>query len=333
MDSRIPVIMDVDTGIDDAFALLLAARHPRLNLLGVTCVDGNAPLADVVRNTIRVLDAAQRHDVPVIAGAHQPLVALPHYAFDVHGHDGFGGIDWPEPSREAQGSDAPSWLRDTIASSPSPVTLITLAPLTNIAQLLQRHPEATGNLERIVVMGGSAGPGNVTALAEFNVHHDPHAAAIVFACDVPITMYGLDVFNDVVIDHADVKRMAESPSQPAQLAAHLATFFAEVLGYPLCIGDAGAVCAVIDPEALSTTPLVTTVVTDQGLRRGHSLGWSDRGCGVGHQRVSLQRTVAQRSYELNAPARRRSASARTASCLQNAHRTYGAPTSGWSQRA
>ena len=268
MDSRIPVIMDVDTGIDDAFALLLAARHPRLNLLGVTCVDGNAPLADVVRNTIRVLDAAQRHDVPVIAGAHQPLVALPHYAFDVHGHDGFGGIDWPEPSREAQGSDAPSWLRDTIASSPSPVTLITLAPLTNIAQLLQRHPEATGNLERIVVMGGSAGPGNVTALAEFNVHHDPHAAAIVFACDVPITMYGLDVFNDVVIDHADVKRMAESPSQPAQLAAHLATFFAEVLGYPLCIGDAGAVCAVIDPEALSTTPLVATVVTDQGPAYG-----------------------------------------------------------------
>jgi pyrimidine-specific ribonucleoside hydrolase len=268
VDQRIPVILDVDTGIDDAFALLLAATHPRLNLLGVTCVDGNAPLADVVRNTIRVLDAAQRHDVPVVAGAHQPLVAPPHYAFDVHGHDGFGGIEWPEPSRAASGSDAVSWLRDTILACESPVTLITLAPLTTVAQLLQRHPDVAANLKRIVVMGGSAGPGNVTALAEFNVHHDPHAAAIVFACDVPITMYGLDVFNDVVIDQADVKRLAESSSQRAQLASRLATFFADVLGYPLCIGDAGAVCAVIDPEALSTTPLVTTVVTDEGPAYG-----------------------------------------------------------------
>ena len=194
MDSRIPVIMDVDTGIDDAFALLLAARHPRLNLLGVTCVDGNAPLADVVRNTIRVLDAAQRHDVPVIAGAHQPLVALPHYAFDVHGHDGFGGIDWPEPSREAQGSDAPSWLRDTIASSPSPVTLITLAPLTNIAQLLQRHPEALSTTPLVTTVVTDQGPAyGMTAVDRRPVVYDgaiPLAGRIVdVALDINASRY------------------------------------------------------------------------------------------------------------------------------------------------
>lgn len=268
MSARIPVIIDVDTGIDDAFALLLAAAHPAVNLLGVTCVDGNAPLDDVVRNTIRVLDAAGRPDVPVVAGARRPLVTEPHYAFEVHGSDGFGGIEWPPASRAADGEDATAWLRDTILASTEPITLITLAPLTNIALLLQQHPEVQGGIERIVVMGGSAGPGNVTALAEFNVHHDPHAAAVVFACEVPITMYGLDVFNDVVIDESEVQRLAGSHSESAQLAARLAEFFSSVLGYPLCIGDAGAVCAAIDPEGLSTYSHVTAVVTEPGPAYG-----------------------------------------------------------------
>lgn len=268
MAARIPVIVDADTGVDDAFALLLAALHPRLELLGVTCVDGNAPLADVVRNTIRVLDAAGRPDVPVIAGAHRPLMVEPHYAFEVHGADGFGSIDWPPASREATGSDATAWLHDTLVGSPEPVTLVTLAPLTNIALLLQRHPDVQHCIERIVVMGGSAGPGNVTALAEFNVHHDPHAAAVVFASEVPITMYGLDVFNDVVIDESEVQLLARSASRPAQLAARLAEFFAGVLGYPLCIGDAGAVCAAIDPDGLSTFSHVTAVVTTPGPAYG-----------------------------------------------------------------
>ena len=268
MATRTPVILDVDTGIDDAFALLLAALHPRLNLLGVSCVDGNAPLDMVVKNTLRVLEAAGRTDVPVVAGAHRPLVAEPHYAYEVHGSDGFGDIDWPSTTRTALRSDAVTWLHQTIIGSAEPVTLVTLAPLTTIALLLQQHPDVQAHLERIVVMGGSAGPGNVTALAEFNVHHDPEAAALVFSSDVPITMYGLDVFNDVVIDEADVARLAASDSSAAQLAARLATFFATVLGYPLCIGDAGAVCAVIDPDALTTSPLVTAVVTTPGLAYG-----------------------------------------------------------------
>ncbi len=268
MAARIPVILDVDTGIDDAFALLLAALHPNVNLLGVTCVDGNAPVAAVVRNTLRVLDAAGRPDVPVVAGAHRPLVAQPHYAFEVHGSDGFGDVEWPTTARSALDMDAVTWLHRTITTSPEPITLVTLAPLTNIAMLFQQHPDVQGHLERIVVMGGSAGPGNVTALAEFNVHHDPEAAAVVFASDVPITMYGLDVFNDVVIDQADVARLRAASSNAAQLAGHLAEFFGTVLGYPLCIGDAGAVCAVIDPEALTTVSLTTTVVTSPGVAYG-----------------------------------------------------------------
>ena len=298
MDARIPVILDVDTGIDDAFALLLAALHPRLNLLGVTCVDGNAPVAAVVQNTLRVLDAAGRPDVPVVAGAHRPLVAQPHYAYEVHGTDGFGDIDWPTSARTPHDADAVTWLHQTITRSTEPVTLVTLAPLTNIALLFQQHPDVQGHLKRIVVMGGSAGPGNVTALAEFNVHHDPEAAALVFASEVPITMYGLDVFNDVVIDQADVVRLAAAPTHAAQLAARLAEFFATVLSYPLCIGDAGAVCAVIDPDALTTARLTTTVVTTPGVAYGMTA--TDRRPIVYDGAVPLEGRVIDVALDINA---------------------------------
>jgi pyrimidine-specific ribonucleoside hydrolase len=163
MVASIPVILDVDTGIDDAFALLLAALHPKINLLGVTCVDGNAPLEAVVQNTLRVLDAAGRSDVPVVAGAHRPLVVHPHYAFEVHGTDGFGDIEWPTSVRTALDADAVTWLHRAITTSPEPVTLVTLAPLTNIALLFQQHPDVQGHLARFVVIGGSAGRGRAGA--------------------------------------------------------------------------------------------------------------------------------------------------------------------------
>jgi pyrimidine-specific ribonucleoside hydrolase len=236
--------------------------------------------------------------VPVVAGAHRPLVAQPHYAFEVHGTDGFGDIDWPASARAAHDVDAVTWLHQTVISSPEPVTLVTLAPLTNIALLFQTHPDVQPHLERIVVMGGSAGPGNVTALAEFNVHHDPEAAALVFASEAPITMYGLDVFNDVVIDQADVARLSASTAPAARLAARLAEFFATVLGYPLCIGDAGAVCAVIDPDALTTAQLTTTVVTTPGAAYGMTA--TDRRQIVYDGAVPLEGRVIDVALDVNA---------------------------------
>ena len=266
------LVLDVDTGIDDAFALLLAARHPGIELLGVTCVDGNAPLEDVVRNTIAVLDAAGRPDVPVIAGAHRPLLADPDYAPAVHGADGLAGIagDWPA-SREPGPGHAVTWLRDRLLAAGEPITLITLAPLTNIALLLRTHPEVGERIERLVVMGGSATAGNVSALAEFNVHHDPEAAAIVFASGIPITMYGLDVFTKVVVPEATIRAMAQADDPGTRLAGAIGVFLGDRLGWPLGIGDAGAVCAAIDPDGLTTQALRTAVVTHPGPARGMTL--------------------------------------------------------------
>ena len=114
MTARTPIVLDVDTGVDDACALLLAALHPSLDLKAVTCVDGNAPLADVVRNTLSVLDTCGREDVAVAAGAARPLLEAPVDARHVHGNDGMGDLDWPRSTRAPSARHAVELLRDVL---------------------------------------------------------------------------------------------------------------------------------------------------------------------------------------------------------------------------
>jgi pyrimidine-specific ribonucleoside hydrolase len=143
-----------------------------------------------------------------------------------------------------------------------------VAPLTNIALLFQKFPEVKGNIERLVIMGGSASLGNATALAEFNIWHDPEAAQIVFSSDVEITMYGLDVFYDVHLSAIEIGKLQESELLPARIAGDIGAFIANILGYPITLGDAGAVCAVIDPAGLKVERFPTAVITDKGAARG-----------------------------------------------------------------
>ncbi|MEY9487421.1 inosine-uridine nucleoside N-ribohydrolase [Streptomyces calvus] len=217
----VPVIIDCDTGVDDALALLFAVRHPGLDLRAVTCVAGNTDVAGVVRNTLTVLEQAGAPDIPVARGAERPLIEAPRSARHVHGHDGMGDLGLPAPRRTPADVDAVTLLRREILASPRPVTLVPTAPLTNIALLLRTHPEVTRNIERIVFMGGAAGAGNATAVAEFNVWHDPEAAAILLTAGVPITMYGLDVFTRVVVPGADVRRLRASTEPGTRLAGEL----------------------------------------------------------------------------------------------------------------
>ncbi|NED74579.1 nucleoside hydrolase, partial [Streptomyces sp. SID9944] len=216
-----PVIIDCDTGVDDALALLFAVRHPGLDLRAVTCVAGNTDVDQVVRNTLTVLEQAGSPPVPVARGAERPLIEPVRTAHHVHGHDGMGDLGLPAPRRGAADVDAVTLLRREILASPRPVTLIPTAPLTNIALLLRTHPEVTRNIERIVFMGGAVGAGNATAVAEFNVWHDPEAAAILLTAGVPITMYGLDVFQRVIVPAQDVRRLRASGEPGAVLAGRL----------------------------------------------------------------------------------------------------------------
>jgi pyrimidine-specific ribonucleoside hydrolase len=273
-------VLDVDTGVDDACALLLAALHPDLELRAVTCVGGNAPLPDVVRNTLTVLDACEREDVTVAAGVDRPLLEEPVDARHVHGDDGMGDLDWPASKREPDQRHAVELLRDVLleaAAADDPVTLVPLAPMTNIALLLRTYPDAARGIRRIVFMGGAANVGNATASAEFNVFHDPEAAAITLdACadlDIELVMYGLDVFYgprvslDVAQDLASLH-----DSGPAGLAGRLIAFqcgrFEEASA---TIGDAGAVCAVVDPGGLVTQRLPVRVELAGTWSRGRTI--------------------------------------------------------------
>ncbi len=272
----------MDTGVDDACALLLAALHPALDLKAVTCVGGNAPLADVVRNTLTVLDTCDRQDVPVGAGAARPLLETPVDARHVHGDDGMGDLDWPASSRHPGPQHAVELLRDVLlraADGPPEerVTLVPLAPLTNIALLLRTYPEAARGLRRIVFMGGAAHVGNATASAEFNVFHDPEAAAITLdACadlGIEVVMYGLDVFYGprVALTTAQ-EAVAAYDDGPAGLAARLIAFQSERFGADSAtIGDAGAVCAVIEPDSLTTERLPVRVELAGTWSRGRTI--------------------------------------------------------------
>jgi pyrimidine-specific ribonucleoside hydrolase len=272
----IPVIIDCDTGVDDALALLFAVRHPGLDLRAVTCVAGNTDVDGVVRNTLTVLEHAGAPDIPVARGAERPLVEPPRSARHVHGEDGMGDLGLPAPTRTAADVDAVTLLRREILASPRPVTLIPTAPLTNIALLLRTHPEVTRNIERIVFMGGAVACGNATPVAEFNVWHDPEAAAVLLTAGVPLTMYGLDVFQQVVVSGPEIERLRASDEPGTRLAGEL---LAHRPGSPDGdgedwaggVGDAGAVCAVVDPEGITTRLLPVEVSLAPGPTRGQTV--------------------------------------------------------------
>ncbi|MEV5873712.1 nucleoside hydrolase [Streptomyces sp. NPDC052101] len=273
----IPVIIDCDTGVDDALALLLAVRHPGLDLRAVTCVAGNTDVDGVVRNTLTVLEQAGAPQIPVGRGAERPLLEPARSAQHVHGADGMGDLGLPAPTRTASELDAVALLRREILASPRPVTLIPTAPLTNIALLLRTHPEVTRNIERIVFMGGAVEIGNATPVAEFNVWHDPEAAAILLTAGVPITMYGLDVFMQVVVDAPDVHRLRQSSDPGTRLAGELLAHRPAAQGEePEAeeaggLGDAGAVCAVADPQGITTRLLPVEVSLAPGAARGQTI--------------------------------------------------------------
>jgi len=264
------VILDIDTGVDDAFAIMFAARHPDLNLIGITCVDGNTKLSQVLINTLKVLDKAGARQIPVSSGASRPLLETPKYAEHVHGSDGLGDLDTPLSARKIDQRPAIQLLRDLIDSSPNPVTLIPTAPLTNIALFLGAYPESAKKLERIVLMGGSASKGNATEYAEFNVWHDPEAAAIVFKSGIPITMYGLDVFNDLIMNKDDVASLTASKDECAQFAGRLIDHFISVPNLEVTLGDYGAVATAIRPDLATCKKYRVSVDTSFSPTRGQT---------------------------------------------------------------
>lgn len=203
-ETRVPIILDCDTGVDDALALALAVRSPRCDLVAVTTLAGNVDIERTTANTLAVLDLLGATGVPVHRGASRPLVR-PHVdAVYAHGTDGLGTARLP-PSARALGPDrGPAAIVRLANAQPGEITLVCVGPLTNLAIALNVEPRLPDLLRRVVVMGGSFWEGgNVTPHAEFNTFCDPEAAAQVFAAPfVDLTVVGLDVTHQTTLPRA-----------------------------------------------------------------------------------------------------------------------------------
>jgi inosine-uridine nucleoside N-ribohydrolase len=263
------IVVDCDPGHDDAIALLLALASPELELLGVTTVAGNQTLEKTTANAIRVLDFVGRDDVPVAAGAERPLARDPFVAAYVHGETGLDGPDLPPPQRTPLAQHAVDFLAERVAGA----TLVAVGPLTNVALLLALHPDARP--DRIVLMGGSIGLGNVTPAAEFNIWADPEAAARVFESGLELTMVGLEVTHQALLLDADAERLRAS-GRTGQMVAELYDFFhrfhRDTYGFGGSpIHDAVAVAYVFRSELMETKHCHVAIECGSELTRGRTV--------------------------------------------------------------
>ncbi len=194
------VIIDADTGTDDAIALVMAVNSPELQIDSITTVAGNARLADTMRNALRLMSYLGRPDVQVSRGADRPLKVKNRFAYHYHGPR---GLTTRLPTTDSKPIDARAaeHLSTAADQADGELEIIALGPLTNVARAIRRSPDTMCHVKRIYVMGGAVEvPGNVTPSAEFNIYADPHAASIVFDSGIPITLVGLDVGDAVGFD-------------------------------------------------------------------------------------------------------------------------------------
>jgi pyrimidine-specific ribonucleoside hydrolase len=266
----IPIVIDCDPGHDDAIAILLALASPELELIGVTTVAGNQTLDKTTRNALVTLEIAGRSDIPVAVGAATPLRRELRTAAYVHGETGLDGPELPEPSAQPVEAHAADFLADLIEPG---FVLVPTAPLTNLALMLERHPDVRDRLERIVWMGGAIAEGNITPAAEFNAFVDAEAAAAVFAS--AITMIGLDVTHKALFRRAHAERLRDA-GRAGRFVAELSDFFQAFHersygfdGSP--IHDAMAVAHVLDPTLVTTRHVNIAVETNSELCDGRTV--------------------------------------------------------------
>jgi pyrimidine-specific ribonucleoside hydrolase len=271
--SALPVILDVDTGIDDALALLLALRSPALEVRAITCVGGNHRVEPVVTNTLKVLDIVAAPPLPVAAGMTRPLVERAATPLLLHGQDGMADLDLPASLRQPASEHAVELLRKTLLASPTPVHLIGLAPLTNLAVLLRMYPAVRERIAGVTIMGGTFGAaGNTSPLAEFNIRCDPEAAAIVLESGLPIRLYPLDPFRQVRFRRHEIERLIASTDPAAHHAGRILRFSADFFQLDeALIGDAGAVATVIDPAGATVERYPITVELYGSATRGQTV--------------------------------------------------------------
>jgi purine nucleosidase len=221
------IIIDTDPGQDDAVAILLALASPEFDILGITCVAGNVPLALTEINARKICELGGHPEMKVYSGAVRPMLRQLVTAEHVHGRTGLDGPDLPEPSMPLQKQYAVDFIIDTLMAHPSgTITLCTLGPLTNIALALIKEPRIVPRIKQIVAMGGGFFEGgNVTVAAEFNIYVDPQAARVVFDSTIPITLIPLDCTHQALTTKARVEKFRSMKNRTGPATAQLLDFF------------------------------------------------------------------------------------------------------------
>lgn len=210
------VILDVDTGVDDALGILLAVKSGELDILGITTVSGNVSLAQATANTCKILQLAGAERIPVMRGASKPLLRQEHFEHRVHGKDGLGGALRDMPLHKAPSDvNAADFIVDQVRRYPGEVTLIMTAPLTNLAAALIKYPELVRDVKEVIVMGGVVmSYGNVTPTAEYNMYVDPEAAKLVFQAGFSsLILVGLDVTRKALLTEAHINQLHDPTIQ------------------------------------------------------------------------------------------------------------------------
>jgi purine nucleosidase len=250
--TAVPTILDCDPGHDDMVAILLAAAHPRIDLLAITTVAGNGTLERTTHNARAICGVAGIRGVPIAAGAPGPLVGRLRTAPHVHGESGLDGAELAGADVPLAAEHAVDLMARLLRQTAQPVTLVPTGPLTNVALLLRTYPDLAEHVREIVLMGGSTDVGNIEPLAEFNIHVDPEAADVVFSSGLPVTMCGLNVTHQALATEAVLERLRGLGTPLADTVVRLLGFFRDryrdIWGLPAPpVHDPVAVARVIDP--------------------------------------------------------------------------------------
>ena len=272
---KIKMILDCDVGHDDAVALMVAAKHPSLELLGVTAVAGNQTLDKTLPNTLHVCQHLGLR-VPVYGGMSLPMVRDQVTAGDVHGESGLDGpVFEPLTWKKAEPEHAVNYLIRTLMASIGDITLVPVAPLTNIAMAMRLEPRIIPKIKQIVLMGGAYGLGNTTPAAEFNIFVDPEAAHVVFTSGVPLVMMGLDLTNQALADMSVIERMEAIGNRAGKLFGDIMRFtFRSQAVNGLTAGpvhDVTAVVYLFAPEVFTTKPAYVELELNRGPSYGRTV--------------------------------------------------------------
>lgn len=274
------IIIDTDPGIDDAMAILFALASPEIDIVGLTTIFGNVHTELATQNARRLVEFAGRPEIPVAHGASRPLhKSLDGIADFVHGKNGFGGVQLPDPLHPPLAESAAHFIVEMVMANPGEITLVPVGPLTNLALALALEPRIADAVAEVVLMGGAATVnGNVTPAAEANIHNDPHAADRVFTAGWPLTMIGLDVTMATTMTDDFFASLAGSRFGDFIFASSrfYLDFHQQVHGvYAAHTHDPSAIAYVLQPSLFTVGRGPVRVISD-GLAMGQTL-WDRRG--------------------------------------------------------